>query len=61
MDCFLEKLGLLKLFGLDKAEENDDLIYILERLKEDEDVNITTQSTDEEVIYEIHISREDNG
>lgn len=54
----LDKLGLMKLFGLEMVETVNDLEQILEQLKENKDIKITTEYTDEEVIYEIRLSRD---
>ena len=56
----LDKLGLMKLFGLETVETVNDLEKILEQLKENKDMKITTEYTDEEVIYEIRLSRDVN-
>ena len=56
----LDKLGLMKLFGLETVETVNDLEQTLEQLKENQDIKITTEYTDEEVIYEIRLSRDVN-
>ena len=53
----LDKLGLMKLFGLETIENVNDLEQILEELKENKDIKIATEYTDKEVIYEIRLSR----
>ena len=54
----LDKLGLMKLFGLEIVENANDLGETLEQLKENKDIKITTEYTDEEVIYEIRLPRD---
>ena len=56
----LDKLGLMKLFGLETVETVNNLEQTLEQLKENQDIKITTEYTDEEVIYEIRLSRDVN-